>query len=263
MGTPASGTVLKAFAVLRLFHQHTVLGVSQCAELLDLPRPTAHRMLHSLAMAGAVERVPSGGYRLALGMFEIGSKTSYYKRFREVAQKPLGFLASELKISSHLAVRVETSIVYVLEASAAVYGPRSLGVIGNRNPMHSTALGKLLLAHAPQSIIEDMMAQELQRFTRYTVTQPERLHRQLGEIREAGFAHVSEERVMGVSALAVPVRDRSGNIVAGVGVTYPADKYRGKAGRLQGPLKRTAHSIEQNLATRPRIPPVSDSLVSA
>lgn len=263
MGTPASGTVLKAFAVLRLFHQHTVLGVSQCAELLDLPRPTAHRMLHSLAVAGAVERAPSGGYRLALGMFEIGSKTSYYKRFREVAQKPLGFLASELKLSSHLAVRVETNIVYLLEASAAAYGPRSLGVIGDRNPLHSTALGKLLLAHAPQSIIDDTMAQELQRFTRYTVTQPERLHRQLEEIRDTGFAHVCEERVMGVSALAAPIRDQSGHVVAGVGVTYPAEKHRGQLGRLQSPLLRTARAIEQNLATRPRIASVWDDRDSA
>lgn len=251
MATPPSGTVLKAFAVLHLFHQYSVLGVRQCADLLDLPRPTAHRMLHSLATVGALERTPSGRYRLALDVFEIGAQVSYFRSFWEVAQRPLEVLASRTGLQSHLAVRVGTDVVYLLTASSTGHSKAHVGAIGSRNPVHSTALGKLLLAYAPDAIIEDALRQGLPRLTPYTTTQPQRLRDQLEQIQKVGYAHVAEERWVGTAGTATAIRDQKGRVVAGVGVTCPAERFRARRESLSKPLRSTATTIERNLAVRP------------
>lgn len=245
MSTIPSSTVLKAFAVLDLYREHRQLGVTQCSELLNMPRPTAHRLLVSLVQAGALEQGETGSYRLSLRMFEIGTQAPFFRSLNEHAQPGMEELSGETGLNGHLAIRDATDVLYLLKVCGRSNRVRTR--LGVRNPLYATALGKILLAHSPAHIIEDSLAAELRAFTPHTLTDPHRLLEQIEAARVSGFAYDFEERHSGIACAATAIRDRTGSVVAAISVTAPVEKYRSRLNELHGPLARAARRIEKRL----------------
>jgi len=105
-----------------------------------------------------------------------------------------------------------------------VRGPAAVALhtwVGQSTPPHATSSGKVLLAHAapdPRALLGD----DLPRFTERTVTDVDTLLVQLDEIRDRGWAGTVEEYEVGLNALAAPVRDHTGSVVAAVSVSGPS-----------------------------------------
>src|SRR5437764_10655663 len=96
----------------------------------------------------------------------------------------------------HLAVRDGLEAVYVEKLT----GRRSTPIIsrsGGRLPLHSTGVGKVLLAYAPKTVVHQYCEESLSRHTPYTIVEPGRLHRELESVRARGFAQTSEEMTLG------------------------------------------------------------------
>lgn len=246
MATAPSSTVLKAFSVLELFRDYPQVGVTQCGELLGLPRPTAHRLLISLVAAGALERTGSGAYRLALRMFEIGVQAPFFRALNEQAQVAMEQLVAGTRLLSHLAVREDTDVVYLLKVSHARGRVRTR--VGLRNPLYATGLGKALLAEAPSQVLDKVVERGFERFTPYTVATVQVLCEQLRDVRRTGFAYDLEERQLGVACIARGIKAPDGEIVAALSLSAPAETHRKQLKTLQGPLKRAVDSIEQRIS---------------
>jgi len=249
MPTEPSTTVLKAFTVLELFRKHSQLGVSQCAALLGMTRASAHRLLVSLTAAGALERTPSGRYRLAIWMFEVGTQTPLMRALHDRAQVAMGRLAEDVRLQAHLAVRDGTHLVYLIKTSHVAGRVNTRP--GARNPLYATALGKVLLAAAPEPIVDRVLTGPLRRFTPHTRTSPALLRAQLEEVRRTGFAYDLEERQQGVACIATAIRDQSGQVIAAISIPTPAENYLGRLDTLRRPLQRAASSVEESLQTLP------------
>jgi DNA-binding IclR family transcriptional regulator len=241
--------VLKAFRVLDLFRAHRQVGVSQSAELLGITKANAHRLLVSLATAGALERTDSGQYRLSIWMFEVGAQVPLLRALTEQAQVPMERLVAETGLQAHLAVRDRTELIYLLKISHVDGRVRTRP--GTRNPLYATGLGKVLLAGAPESVIEEVIAQGLQPFTKYTRTSPARLRAELADVQRTGFGYDREERQLGVSCIATGLHDRTGRVIAAISIPANSEQDGSRLARQQALLRKAAHAIEARLARQP------------
>jgi DNA-binding IclR family transcriptional regulator len=118
-------------------------------------------------------------------------------------------------------VRSGDDIVYVDQIS----GTRSIVTVswvGKRTPMHCTSNGKVLLAWADETDRDRVLAGELETFTPHTVTDPDELRTELVSVRTRGYAQALEEFEDGLNAVAAPVRQADGRVIAALGVSGPA-----------------------------------------
>jgi len=125
---------------------------------------------------------------------------------------------------------VHVGILYDGEAICvqAVDGTRLVRMhafVGKRTPAHASALGKVLLAHRPDSDIDALIARTgLPRFTKYTITVPAALRTALQLVRQQGWALDDEEMEIGLRCLGAPIADHTGRPCASVAVSVPASR---------------------------------------
>lgn len=112
-------------------------------------------------------------------------------------------------------------------------------------PLHTTGVGKVLLAHAPSAVIQTYCERGLPRYTPYTITEPGRLMRELQAVRNRGYAHASEEMTLGNCSVAVPVWDVDGSVIAALGIV--AHSVRAEIPKLVKPLLPAADGIRKRL----------------
>ena len=121
---------------------------------------------------------------------------------------------------------------------------------GGRLPLHATGVGKVLLAHAPEQLFEQVCAAGLRRHTAHTVVTPAQLRQELAEVRRTGVGYAREEMTLGSQSVAAPVFDGTGTVVAALAVVQRSG--RGEIHRLGAAVRTTAISISRLLHERPR-----------
>jgi DNA-binding IclR family transcriptional regulator len=96
---------------------------------------------------------------------------------------------------------------------------------GSRLPLHATGVGKVLLAHAPEDVVDQALRQA-RRVTAYTVVAPALLRRQLAEVRRRGYAATAEEMSLGTRSVGVPVfeEDGQGEVLASIGIVVASGR---------------------------------------
>lgn len=237
--------------VLRLLYafdeQHRSLSLTELAGRADVPVPTAHRLAAALVEGGALVRRPGGEYVVGRRLWDLGLLAPVQTGLREVASPFLSDLHATSRATVHLAVRDRTRVLYLERLSGRASVP-VVSSVGSRLPMHATGVGKVLLAHAPGDVVEEVLA-DLPRLTPYTVTQPERLRGQLERVRRDGFAITVEEMTLGACSVAVPVAVERGagtEVVAALGVVVPHLR-RGRS-QLVSALQVAAQGIARSLS---------------
>lgn len=243
--------VSRVFAVLGAFDEdHRSLSLSALARRSGLPLTTTHRLVAELVASEGLLRLTSGEYVIGRRVWDIGMLSPVQSGLRQLASPFLHDIYVATLATVHLAVRDGTEVLYVDRLS----GRRSVPVvsdIGSRLPMHSTGVGKVLLAHAPPEVLEDVMSQ-LQPFTLRTITDPQQLRQQLARVRRDGYAHTSNEMTTASASVAVPVATLDGAVIAALGVVVP--RLGSDRSRLTASLLMAARGIARS------IPPGSDPL---
>ncbi|GAA4835291.1 IclR family transcriptional regulator [Actinomycetospora corticicola] len=211
-------TVLQAFTV-----EDTELGFAELGRRTGLAKATLHRTLAELLEHRLLER-PDGRYRLSGLVFELGMRAAVGRSLLEVAAPYLEDLFVRTRETVHLGVREGTEVVYVAKSGGhrQVDAPSRLG---GRMPLHATAIGKVLLAHAPPDVRETVLRGRPARLTPRTVVNVEVLRRQLDRVHERGVALEHEESAVGVTCVAAVVADREGGAHAAVSVTGPVHRF--------------------------------------
>ncbi|MFI1712313.1 IclR family transcriptional regulator [Streptomyces sp. NPDC053513] len=252
MSTPQSTAAGKVLLVLSAFdREHPSQTLSDIAQRTGLALSTAHRVVGELAAWGALERAEDGSWHVGLRLWEIASGCPRTQILRDAALPFMQDLYEVTHENIQLAVREGTELVFV-ERIAGHRSVRLLTMVGTRFPVGSTGMGRVLLAHAPRDIQEEVLGSPLRAWTPHTVTDPKTLRRQLDRIRrEQVFVsdrQLSEDTV----AVAAPVRiGRTGPVSAALGIVVAA-RSASRARGLREPLLRAVRGISDELGRRAR-----------
>jgi DNA-binding IclR family transcriptional regulator len=200
------------------------LTLSEISRRTGLPLTTTHRLVGELAARRLIERDDKGRYHIGLRLWELSSRAPQPGGLRDTALPFLEDLYEATHENVQLAVLDGLEAVYV-ERLAGRDSVHVVSHIGARLPVHATGVGLVLLAHAPTDVQDAALQAPLQRYTRYTITDPRRLRRVLSEVRNQGYA-VSERQIETIAtSIAAPVRGPSGQVVAALSIVVAADKY--------------------------------------
>jgi DNA-binding IclR family transcriptional regulator len=237
---PGVSVVSRALALLYAFDEHhRELTLTELARRADLPVPTTYRLAGDLVAGGALNRRSDGRYIVGRRLWDLGLLAPVQSGLREIASPFLNDIHAATLATVHLAIRDGTQALYVERLSGRSSVP-VVSTVGSRLPLHSTGVGKVLLAYAPDDVRDRALADPA-RFTPYTITQPARLRRQLARVRKDGYATTVEEMTLGACSIAVPIRDRSGDVAAALGIVV-ANLRRDRA-RLLTALQVAARGI--------------------
>ncbi|MFF8772471.1 IclR family transcriptional regulator [Kitasatospora sp. NPDC015120] len=223
---PALHTVLgKAVAILRAFRpEDRAVPLAALVRRTGLHKATVHRLSEALVANRLLDRV-DGGYRPSAGLFELGMLASPERSLLEVAMPFLQDLYERTHETVHLGVREGHDVVYV----AKIGGHRQATApsrTGGRMPLHCTAIGKALLAHADDALRRAVLTGPLERRTPHTVVAPGTLRRQLRRVTETGVAFEQEESALGLTCVAAPVLGHDDEPLAAISVAGPVGRFR-------------------------------------
>ncbi|WP_194829824.1 IclR family transcriptional regulator [Nocardia sp. XZ_19_231] len=223
------------------------LTLGQVSVRSGLPRSSAHRILQQLVNVRWLERVDNE-YTLGLRMFELGSLVPQRARIGDVARPFIHELYSRTGNVVHLAMLDGGDVVYLDKlggASANALPSR----VGGRLPAHCTAVGKVLLAYSPRSVIERYLANGLRGRTTASIATERALETALQEIRNCGYAMESDEAVPGVGCIAAPIFE-FGSVVAAVSVS--GNRQVPRAEEMKHRVMWAAAEISRRSAVAPR-----------
>ncbi len=211
---------------------------------------TAHRILAVLVEHRLVDRVEPGAYRLGIRLLELGHVVKSRLNVRQEALPHMEKLHRTLHESVNLSVRQGDEIVYIERVLGGRSMMRIVHLVGDRAPLHITAVGKIFLmdAGAEQSR-EYARRTGLPARTRNTLTSLPKLMQELERVRRLGYAFDNEETEIGVRCIGAGIRDDEGRLIAGLSVSAPAPRLE----RSWAPIvKETADEISSALGFRSR-----------
>jgi DNA-binding IclR family transcriptional regulator len=248
--TPPVTSVRNALRILQAFSfEHPVVGVSDLARQLRLPKSTVSRLIQTLAGEGFVDSV-DGGYRLALKLHELGSLVISGVELREIAHAKLVALRNLSGETVHLAVLDGHQVVY-LDRIESPNTMHTFTRLGRRMPAYSTSSGKAILAFAPTTLFDAVIAAGLTPYTSRTIATREALAAALDTTRASGIAVSIEESEPGINSVAAPIFDYSGNVIAAISVAGPTDRMTAATiARISQHLKTATAGVSHEMGYR-------------
>jgi len=217
-------TLAKGLAVLGTFgKERTTMTLSEAAAAVNLSRATARRILHTLAQLGYVEQ--SGrDFSLSPTILRLGFAYLATQSWIERALPLMRELSERLHETCSASILDETEVVYVARVPARRIMSMAV-TVGSRLPAFHTAMGRVQLGFLDDDEIwRRLKATRIEPLTPYTITDLQALLDRIRADHEQGFSIVDEELERGLRALAVPLVDRHGQVVAGLSLSTHASR---------------------------------------
>jgi DNA-binding IclR family transcriptional regulator len=223
-GQPATrqvAAVQRAVAILgELADARTELGTNEIARRTGINVSTISRILATLVSGGLVEHVTATGrYRLGVGVIRLANAAGERLDVRSLARPHLVDIASRVQETATLSVPGGHEAV-TLDYVQSPMSVRSVAEVGRTSTAHATAVGKVFLAHGGT-----VPAGPLKAFTDRTIVDHDVLSVDVARVRERGWGQALGEREEDLNAVAVPVLDPAGTLVAILGVQGPAVRF--------------------------------------
>jgi DNA-binding IclR family transcriptional regulator len=225
------------------------LGLADLARALELPKPTAYRILATLEARGFVARDGSGHYQMTRKFFDLQQTESEEQVLRRVAQPHLERLVASCRETVNLGIldACEVVVINTVESPQAI---RMSSKVGNRRYLHSTALGKVLLSGLSEKEVQRLIRiQGLPRLTPKTIVTQKGLAAELDQVRKQGFAIDNEENEADGRCIGAPIAGAGGRIVAALSISAPV--FRMDLARLRSlatELGEVCRAISRGLA---------------
>ncbi len=228
-----------------------VVSLKTVSEALEIPKTTAFRYLQTLSRAGYLDHdLVRNRYSVGPRLRSMARTDTSITRARELAQPLMMELVREFEGTVNLAVKGDGSVVY-LEVIDGLMGFCTKARSGDSNPLHSTALGKAILAHMPQSETRDYLSRPLSERTGRTLIEREELERQLRQIAQSGYAIETGENEDGAMCVGAPILDERGYPLVAISIAVPLARMSTSHAMVAGrKLSALAAGISRGLSTR-------------
>jgi len=247
----SSGTVQsvdRAVAILEILARDGEAGVTEVARELDVHKSTASRLLAALDRRDLVTQdAARGKFRLAVGIVRLAGAASARLDVVQESRPVCRALAQQVGETVNLAILSGRDALYLDQvAGPAALSPHNWA--GQRIPLHATSDGKVLLAYLPEAELSAYLTPPLARFTERTITAVAEFAALLAEVRRRGFATAVDELEAGLTAIAAPVRNAEGTVLASISASGPS--FRIPADRipaLAAAVSRAADEVSRRL----------------
>jgi len=241
-------SVETTFKVLDALKDLDGAGVTELARHLDIPKSTVHNYLSTLEQEEYIVN-RDGVYKVGLRFLELGAYARHREKLFKIAKPEVDRLASETGELANILVEEHGRGSYLYRAR----GDKAVQVkahVGTRVPLHTTALGKTILAHMSTEEIDAIVDRHgLGGEASKSISTREELEAELADVRERGVAFDDEERLEGLRCVAAPVLNHDNEVIGAISVSGPTNRFRGDRFREELPQKvlEVANVIELNV----------------
>jgi DNA-binding IclR family transcriptional regulator len=216
-------TTEKSLALVEELKKQEECGVTELAENLAMGKSAVHNHLMTLREHGYVTK-EGDAYRLSLKFLDIGGYTRQSMEFYRIAESEVKSLASETGELANLLVEEHGWGVYLMRSK----GEHAVNLdtyAGRYTHLHTTALGKAVLAHLPEQRVNEIVDRRgLEPKTPNSIETRDELFDTLQTIREQGYATDDGERLEGLRCVAAPVRTAENEVLGAISVAAPASR---------------------------------------
>jgi IclR family acetate operon transcriptional repressor len=243
--TVPSNSLDRALIVLQEI-EHAPYGLTnaEVSKLLGIATSSASYVLSRLERSGLLSRTENGRYRIGLLSISLARAAMEGMGFLSMAEPALYRLVQETGLSASIGVLERGHILIVdrIEspkmvndsalsadnlAAARRLRQRESRYIGRELPLHSNAIGKVILAHLdPEFALELLRRQGLPKMTPRTITSERQFMSTLELTRARGYSNSVQEQYMGTLALGVPIFDSGGRIRAAISLSGDVEQSR-------------------------------------
>jgi DNA-binding IclR family transcriptional regulator len=230
-GVKKNQSLRKALQILEgMTRIKTPARLQDIARALGMPQSTLLRFLNTYIDFGYVGQDPSSSrYYLTLKLVELGSRARDNFPFQHSLTRYVKQIARAFNESASLCVEQDMRMVYIATEEGPGRMLQTLQRIGRIAPMHATGVGTLHLLNYSEELLRELERRfGFPRYTEHTITDLESLKRELELIRGQGYAMDNEECEAGVRCIAVPVKNFSGEVVAGISLSAPSARLDGR-----------------------------------
>ncbi|MGF1772536.1 DNA-binding transcriptional regulator KdgR [Vibrio wakamikoensis] len=246
-GTVSS--VLKVFTIVSALADQKEACLTDLSKQLRMSKATTLRFLQTMRSLGFVhQKRGEEKYLLTSKLFELGSKALEHVDLIDAANKEMTVVCGAFNETVHLGAIDEDAIIYLHKIDSD-YRFRMHSRIGRRNPLYSTAIGKVLMSYLSEPGIRRLLATvEFKAHTDKTLKNVEQLLAELDWVKHQHYAEDIEEQEPGLRCVAVPVFDRFGEAVAAISISFPTNRFDEKRKHdYLNSLQHAARNISKNL----------------
>ena len=223
-GRDPSSALTRALTVLdKILTSDGALSMQELCLRLNLPRQTAHRIVNQLLDTGLLQRdMLRDQFTIGPALRQLSLNTLLHTYRQGPRHAVLNQLAADTRETCYIGM-LDQNKVLILDRVESDYALRVHSEVGRRLEPHSSGIGKLLLAHLPKARRLGILdtGKPLTRYTPFTIVDLDELEAEFALIRKRGYAISNQGTTLGMYSIAVPVRDPSGRIVAGLGCHAP------------------------------------------
>ncbi|WP_416841740.1 IclR family transcriptional regulator [Haloferax sp. DFSO52] len=241
-------SVKKTFDIINTVQALDGASLTTLSQQMGMPKSTAHNYLKSLEEAEYL--VNDGGtYRVGIRFLEHGAYARNRMKIHEIAKPEIDKLAADTGELANLLVE-EHGLGSYLHRARGDDAVQVEAHVGTRVYLHSTGLGKAILANLPAERRDEILDERgLPERTPQTTTNRYELLDELEEIRERGFAFDDEERLKGLRCVAAPIHSNSDRVIGAISISGPTNRLRGERYREELPNKllEAMNVIELNI----------------
>ncbi|HBY06884.1 MAG TPA: IclR family transcriptional regulator [Chloroflexi bacterium] len=217
--------VERALLILDCFDsENPERGVSEIAQAVDLHKATTHRIVTTLLNYGYLERTEDDQrYRLGLKLASLGCQVIDQMDLRQEALPYMNKLVEQWNETCDLSIFDQERVFYV-EVLHSNHALTISAAVGQRLPAYCTASGKLFLAYLPPDKLNAILSNPMPAHTPKTITSPDKLRAELETIRQRGYSFDEGELEDGIRAVAAPIRNHRGEIIATISIPGPVNR---------------------------------------
>ncbi len=249
-------SVQRALEILSIFSTaQPQLGITEISRIMELPKPTVHGLIQTLAEQGFLSQDPeTRKYMLGLKIYELGTYLSGTLKINQVGSEPTRHLTNQTRKMARVAIWDKNSMLITLHLF-----PNNENLqfqqLGPRIPAYCSAGGKAILSTFSQEELDDYLAIiPLTDYTASTITDRHRLLQDLEQTRQRGYSTESEEYLIGMACVGAPIFDRNRRAVAAVSLSGNPDLLVDEQlPGMIGELRRTAVEISRRLGYQPDV----------
>jgi IclR family KDG regulon transcriptional repressor len=241
-------TVVRSMDIVNLFIEHTELTFQEIIDFSGIPKTSVYRMLMSLEEMGFLEKGIDSKYRLGLLFLKFGHLVSSRIDIRQIAYPIMEDLHNDVKEAINLIIKQGDEAIYIekIDRNQKV---RLYTAIGRRSPLYAGACSRVILSYLPESEIDSYLESiELKTFAMGTITNKELLKEAILQAKKDGYTISHSELENYTSAIAAPIFDYKGNVIAGISIAGIEANYQNENIPIFATkVKEAAEEISQRL----------------